>query len=81
MDEADADADFDNSDVPLDKETARRAVIRAKMIDVLTPGFAASFDPEEAWQAGAFVEDALSEEAALDGVLDLLDGSTDDEEE
>ena len=35
------------------------------------PGFSAEFSPEEAEQAGAFVEDALSEQDALDSAIDL----------
>jgi hypothetical protein len=38
-----------------------------------TPGFEAEFDPEEADKAGAFVEDAISEQDALDSSADLID--------
>jgi len=44
--------------------------VRDKFQDVLTPGYAVPFDPEEAEQAGAFVEDALSERDAADSVGD-----------
>ena len=37
-----------------------------------TPGFEVEFDPEEAELAGAFVEDALSEQDALDSSPDSL---------
>jgi len=47
------------------------AIIRQKLIDAEIPGAVIEFDPEEADRAGAFVEDALSEEdarAAEDGL-------------
>lgn len=44
--------------------------IEEKLIDALTPGFQAEFDPEEAERAGAFLEDAVSEQDALDSVAD-----------
>ncbi|TKW64686.1 MAG: conjugal transfer protein [Paracoccus denitrificans] len=51
--------------------TVDDAVIRQKLIDAEIPGAVIEFDPEEADRAGAFVEDALSEEdarAAEDGL-------------
>ena len=42
-----------------------------KLNDALTPGYAAEFDPGEAQQAGAFVEDALSEADVVDSAPDL----------
>ncbi|MDF7677046.1 conjugal transfer protein TraD [Neisseriaceae bacterium ESL0693] len=48
-------------------------VVKEKLIDAQTPGFEAEFDPDEAEFAGAFVEDALSEEDALEGSVDLND--------
>ena len=53
-------------DVPAD-------VIKAKLLDAMTPGYQAEFDPDEADRAGAFIEDALSEEEALASGVDLLD--------
>jgi hypothetical protein len=47
----------------------------AKLSDVLTPGFVVEFDPIEAEQAGAFVEDALSEPDAAESHIDLVDAS------
>ncbi|MGO9532114.1 MAG: hypothetical protein ACLP3B_13190 [Syntrophobacteraceae bacterium] len=47
------------------KEDAAEA-LREKLADMETPGFEVEFDPEEAELAGAFVEDALSEQDALD---------------
>ena len=37
-----------------------------------TPGFEVEFDPEEAEQAGAFEEDALSEADALESSVDWV---------
>ena len=53
-------------------ETSSKAVIREKLMDAMTPGFQAEFDPEEAYQAGAFIEDALSEEDAMASDVDLF---------
>ena len=53
-------------------EVSPEAVIREKLIDAMTPGFQAEFDPDEADQAGAFIEDALSEEDAMASDVDLL---------
>ena len=53
-------------DVPAD-------VITAKLLDAMTPGYQAEFDPDEADRAGAFIEDALSEKDALASDVDLLD--------
>ena len=53
-------------------ETSSEAVIREKLMDAMTPGFQAEFDPEEAYQAGAFIEDALSEEDAMASDVDLF---------
>ena len=52
------------------EEDVSAAVLREKLIDALTPGFQAEFDPDEADQAGAFVEDALSEEDAAESSID-----------
>lgn len=56
-------------------------VIKAKLLDAMTPGYQAEFDPDEAEQAGAFIEDALSEEDALASDVDLLDLINPDREE
>ena len=61
---------------PLPTEPARRtaeeltAIVRQKFIDLNTPGAIVEFDPEEAEYAGAFIEDALSEEDALAAMYD-----------
>lgn len=48
-------------------------VIKAKLLDAMSPGYQAEFDPDEADRAGSFIEDALSEEDALASDVDLLD--------
>ena len=57
----------------LNTETSSEAVIREKLIDAMIPGFQAEFDPDEAEQAGAFFEDALSEEDAMASDVDLFE--------
>ena len=47
-------------------------VIREKFLDAMTPGFQAEFGPEEAELAGAFIEEALSEEEAMGSVVDFF---------
>jgi hypothetical protein len=47
----------------------------AKLTDVLTPGFVVEFDPVEAEQAGAFLEDALSERDAAESDVDVVDAT------
>ena len=47
--------------------------LREKLLDAMTPGYQAEFDPDEAEQAGAFVEDALSEQDAAESDIDLVD--------
>ena len=49
--------------------------LREKLFDALTPGYQAEFDPDEAEQAGAFVEDALSEQDATESDIDLVDAT------
>ncbi len=47
-------------------------VLGEKLADAQIPGFQAEFDPEEAEQIGAFQEDALTEQEALDSDMDLV---------
>ncbi len=54
------------------KEIPEDAALQDKMSDALVPGFQAEFDPDEADKVGAFVEDALSEQDALESGVDLL---------
>ncbi len=57
----------------IDKTAA--AVLHDKLTDALIPGYQAEFGPLEAIDAGAFVEDALSEQDAIDRDIDLLDAA------
>ncbi|MCE7914613.1 MAG: conjugal transfer protein TraD [Nitrosomonas sp. PRO4] len=45
-------------------------VIKEKLLDAELPGFQAEFNPLEAERLGAFKEDALSEQDALDSSID-----------
>ncbi len=47
-------------------------VLVEKLADAQTPGFQAEFDPDEAEQLGAFKEDALTEQDALDSDIDWV---------
>lgn len=49
---------------------AKDPVIDEKLLDAEIPGFQAEFDPIEAEHLGAFIEDALSEQDALDSSSD-----------
>ncbi len=50
------------------KKDAAEALLE-KLADMETPGYVVEFDPEEAVIVGAFVEDALSEEDALEATV------------
>ena len=63
--------DFDER--PEAKARVLEETVRQKLIDVLTPGFTAVFTPDEAELAGAFVEDAMSEDDVLAAPLELPD--------
>ena len=63
-----------NDMIPCDAANAA-AALRDKLTDLLIPGYSVEFDPDEAEQAGAFQEDALSEQDAADSCLDLVDGA------
>ena len=65
--------DASSTEVIIDNAAA--AALREKLIDALTPGYQVEFDPDEAEQAGAFVEDALSEQDAAESDIDLLDAT------
>jgi hypothetical protein len=64
------------NDAPPGDAASAAAALRDKLTDILTPGYAAEFDPDEAEQAGAFAEDALSLEDAAESCLDLAGAST-----
>jgi len=66
---------------PIDVETDNpdiTEIIQEKLLDAEIPGFQAEFDPLEAQMLGAFKEDALSEEDALDSAIDHV-AEVDDE--
>ena len=56
---------------PVDDYATATEALREKLTDAQTPGYQAEFDPEEAERAGAFVEDALSEQDAAESGDDL----------
>jgi len=56
-------------------EASSRSVLSDKLTDILTPGYEAEFDPDEAELAGAFREDALSAGDAAESSLDAVDPS------
>ena len=47
--------------------------LREKLLAAMTPGYQAESDPDEAEKAGAFIEDALSEQDAAESDIDLVD--------
>ena len=53
-----------------DEETAAREVLDAKCAELDVPGHEVEFDPDEAELCGAFREDALDEEDAIEAALD-----------
>lgn len=57
------DAETNNPDI-------QEQVIQEKLLDAGIPGFQTEFDPLEAERLGAFTEDALSEQDALDSTID-----------
>ena len=57
-----------------DDSASAAAALRDKLTDLLTPGYQVEFDPDEAEQAGAFVEDALSAHDAAESSVDGMDG-------
>jgi hypothetical protein len=66
----------DDTDTVMPQLTDDEA-LRQKLIDAMTPGFVVEFDPGEAERAGAFVEDALTEEEAADSMMDLNEATQD----
>lgn len=57
----------------LDDEANATSLLSEKLLDVLTPGLQVEFDPEEAMTAGAFIEDALSEDDAAQSSFDEVE--------
>ena len=58
-----------------DDQASAAGALREKLLDAMTPGYQAEFDPDEAEQAGAFVEDALSEQDAAESDVDLVEAT------
>lgn len=56
-----------------DTESTTQGIVYDKLNDALTPGAQIEFSPNEAFMAGAFLEDALSEEDARDSDIDVQD--------
>ena len=54
-----------------DIDPADIEIIEAKLRDALTPGFEAEFTLDEAEEAGAFREDALSEADAKESAIEV----------
>jgi hypothetical protein len=72
-----------NETVP-DNEANAAAALRDKLADIMTAGYEVEFDPDEAEQAGAFREEALSPQDAAESSVDAIAGSvaaTGDEKE
>ncbi|MBS0554904.1 MAG: conjugal transfer protein TraD [Proteobacteria bacterium] len=56
--------------------TSAEDTVHEKLVDATCPGYEAEFSPEEAERAGAFPEDALSEEDARESSVDLPGAAT-----
>ena len=67
---------MDPNDIIPSEAASAAAALREKLTDILTPGYAAEFDPDEAEQAGAFNEDAMSPQDAAESCLDGVAPST-----
>ncbi len=62
----------DDIEISIDREADASEALNEKLRDAQTPGFEVEFDPEEAENAGAFEEDALSEADALESSTDWV---------
>lgn len=51
-------------------ESNASGVIRDKLVDAMTPGYEVEFNLDEAKIVGAFTEDALTEQDALESTRD-----------
>lgn len=56
-----------------DKKNDVDKAFEEKMADALTPGVQVECSPDEAVRAGAFIEDALNEDDAIQSCIDLLE--------
>jgi hypothetical protein len=64
----------EDASISIDGVDSDSSTLIEKLSDAeTTPGFEAEFDPEEADKAGAFEEDAISEQDALESSADLID--------
>ena len=52
-------------------ENVDQDVLTSKLEDLEIPGFEVAFDPHEADELGAFREEALTVEAAMEATIDL----------
>lgn len=59
--------------LPVDDYANATDATREKLLDAEVPGYQAEFDPDEAERAGAFIEDALTEQDAAESGDDLAD--------
>lgn len=65
----------ETNDLTVDNAATAAAALTEKLADAQTPGYQAEFDPDEAERAGAFAEDALSEQDAAESDIDLVDAA------
>jgi len=66
---------------PIDDEVCATETLHEKLADAQTPSYQVEFDPEEAECVGAFVEDALSEQDAVDSGDDLAALASQDDDQ
>lgn len=59
--------------IRVDEQDHAESAFEEKMRDALTPGVEVECSPEEAQKAGAFIEDALTEDDAIQSNIDLLE--------
>lgn len=62
----------DDIEMAIDREVDASEALNEKLRDAQIPGFEVEFDPDEAENAGAFEEDALSEADALESSTDWV---------
>jgi hypothetical protein len=74
----------DMNETVSDGSASAAAALKDKLTDIMTAGYEVEFDPDEAEQAGAFLEEALSAQDAAESSVDANVGSvaaTGDEKE
>jgi hypothetical protein len=59
----------------MDKPKELQEIVNEKLNDAQTPGANVEFDPDEADLAGAFEEDSISEQDALESNIDQVSDS------